>query len=169
MMPIVLIVGGVILAFFGSIKLLKFTETLSSVLEEINSLYGTDAFKSHSELRSELDELNYSYYEILDRQDERISSVEESVSRILNAEKPLDYSEGKDIIEEEKDVESAEFIPPTDFTIRGEEDEGDIFKFRILSLYQSGISSEEIAKILEIDIGTVELVCALYGGSQGEA
>lgn len=181
MTPIVLILLGLALSFYSAIKLLQFSSQLSDKMEEMNALFSSDAFEVHRELRRELDELNYSYYEILERQDERISGLETKLDQLASFGL-FDYKEKGgtvnkiSISEAEAGLESGEREPegflqsasaeapePAERTDLSQEpfDDRDL-NSKVLALYQSGLGKEEIASELNIGIGLVETICSIY-------
>ncbi|MDO4772664.1 MAG: hypothetical protein Q4A72_03790 [Bacillota bacterium] len=182
MTPIVLILLGLALSFYSAIKLLQFSSQLSDKIEEMNALFSSDAFEVHRELRREMDELNYSYYEILERQDERISGLETKLDQLasfgLFDYKEKDGTVNKISISEAEDglgtgereaaegllqsasaeaAESAERTEPSQPPF----EDGDL-NSKVLALYQSGLCKEEIAGELNIGIGLVETICSIY-------
>ncbi len=105
MIPITFISLGLIISFVSAIKLLKFSSLLAEKLSEINELFSSDIFLMHKNLMEEMDELNYSYYEILERQDERISSLESKLETNLSLS-----SDAKPLAFTEKAVLSSDFL-----------------------------------------------------------
>lgn len=173
MIPFFIIISGILLCFFGFIKLLSFMDKFSKKIDEINSLYGSDVFKSYADLRLELDELNFSYYEILGRQDERIDKIENSLSAInidnsLKAESKNISLKTKSENEENKEDINFNYGKEADniYINNKETNPNDLMKKKILALYESGKSTGEISSLLKIGTGTVDLICSLYGGEK---
>ncbi len=156
--PIIIIVVGVAISFFAIIRLLKFTNDLSEKIQELNELFSSDAFLLHKELREELDELNFSYYEILERQDERITELEMSeVSPLATEEtvRSLDSDANPSVtLSGANDSERSRM---------GLDDTENTTNARVLAMYKDGKSKEDIAVELDLGIGMVETICSLYG------
>lgn len=179
MMPIFVILAGILLAFYGSIKLLKFLGDFSLLMSELNALYGSDAFEEQRAVKAELDELNYSYYEILDLQDKRISDLEIKLLGIdsktakllsgvdLNLQQKSYRKQGSFNETDTGSERSSETLNSTSDIAKEDLDSIDITKKRVLSLYEKGMGVQDIAETLNVDIGTVDLLCSLFGCTGG--
>ncbi len=174
MTPFILIITGVILSFISCIKLFRFSGEVSEKIAEINELFSSDAFLLHKDLREELDELNFSYYEILERQDERISDLEKKISPIEKDDKLLQElakmslnSEALSVEVEDKAIRKAE-IKEKDLNQKkkqisaSENNKNNEINTRVLMMLEDGYSKEEIASELDIGVGMVETICSVY-------
>ncbi len=132
---------GVFLVFYASIKLIKFFYDLSQKINEINELYSSENFLLHKELKQSIDELNYSYYEILEKQDDRITNLESKINDNISfgKKKYIDNFESKQELDEKIKLND-----------------------KITSMYKEGISKEQIAFELNVGKGIVDLVCSVY-------
>ncbi len=86
MMAIVVIIIGLILGLLGVRQLIYFFSEFSAFLARAEALVDGERFAEIERLNNEMDELNYSYYEILDDISERVVALEnakatESVSK----------------------------------------------------------------------------------------
>lgn len=134
------IVIGILLVFFAALRLLKVLKELSVVLRRFEVLTEGSSFAYLENLRSEMDELNYSYYEILDAFSERVDQVESSI-KALNRNIP------------ELSVPLVQ-IEKTDSDTQNATSERDL----INRLFSQGFSDQDIAKIMSVGIGKVSLL-----------
>ncbi len=136
-MSIFFIVVGCIVFLIGLYLVFSFLGEFKVQIDALNEIVRSDEFGILVNLREELDELNNSYYDILERQDERISNLEQ-----LN-----------DISESEKEFGEAE-----DNSLN---DEHRINRNEIISLLSEGKSVEDVAIKLGVDRSTVELIYSM--------
>ncbi len=134
------IVIGILLVFFAALRLLKVLKELSVVIRRFEVLTEGSSFAYLENLRSEMDELNYSYYEILDVFSERVDRVESSI-KSLNKNMP-------------------ELIQPVAQIEKPSKDDQNVTSERdlIYRLFSQGFSDQDIAKIMSIGIGKVSLL-----------
>lgn len=151
MMEYSLILIGIGLVIAGLYQITRFLIDFSSKLVLLDEVMGTEKFDDYQALRLELDELNYSYYEILSDLEERMSLLEESRefdSSLVERQSPLPVeAESKDLIAGVS----------VDSSVKEE-------KTMIQSLIDQGFGDAEIAKILNVGTGKVALIRKLYRG-----
>ncbi len=186
MMPIILIITGIILCFVSSIALLRFSSQVQEKISEINDLFSSDVFLMHKELREELDELNFSYYEILERQDERISSLETKLDPMSSRAESRDLTKVDEpvistevdstniVITSEADstntvitseADSTNTVITSEANRRSREnspDDSNPLNRQVLVMLKEGASKEEIASQLDIGVGVVNMICDVY-------
>lgn len=129
--------------------LLRFISDFSEIIKQLNQVYTGDVHKFNSDIRRELDELNYSYYDILERQDERISHLESE----LKNKTEYELIEENNTAAEIRDTKAEDDEP-----VKTEEDR----RVEIKKLYNMGRSAEEIAVELGLGQGYVDLILSLY-------
>ncbi len=176
----IIILVGVVFFIFGVIRLLKFTNDLSEKINEINELFSSDLFLLHKELREELDELNFSYYEILERQDERITELEGVVISAKDlsipnpsgsavemtddaSEAPPNKDQDRQISRQARNDTSAPVISSAAIAeSRDLNPDKESLNHKVLAMNKEGKSYYEIATSLGIGIGMVETICKIY-------
>ncbi len=82
-MAIFVIVIGLILVLLGVRQLIYFFSQFSDLLTRLETLIASERFTEIERLNTEMDELNYSYYEILDDINERVIALE--IAKAANA------------------------------------------------------------------------------------
>lgn len=164
MIPILIILVGVVLAFVGAVLLLRFMSEFSELIAKFNALYSGEVHNLNSELRDELNELNYSYYDILEKQDERLSKVEKLTEGMGSGSAPP-FS----VTEAESNRMDALHLIDTKLDERQEdaisEDnkvDGNSNVDQIKRLYNKGMPVEDIANKLGLGSGYVDLILSLY-------
>ncbi len=75
-MAIFVIVIGLVLVLLGMRQLLYFFSEFNDLLGRFEALIASERFTEIERLNNEMDELNYSYYEILDDINERVIALE---------------------------------------------------------------------------------------------
>lgn len=165
MMAIVIIILGLVSALAGSIMLLRFLSQFSSELARFNEIYTGEVHNLNSELRAELNELNYSYYDILDKQDERLSKLEKLTLSMISGEAPpfRISDEEKERLPETYGYSEAGLTqsPSTEGQASSEEGENPNVE-QIKKLYRQGRSAEDIAGELGLGHSYVDLILSLY-------
>lgn len=174
MMPLLIIITGLIMALVGSLMLLRFMSSFSDLVARFNSIYQGEVHSLNEELKEELDELNYSYYDILDKQDERISKLEKLTDRMVSGEAPPfcvvddagsgDNSEAARYIDGTLGVLSKQVGSSAEMAL----DEGNSSVDQIKRLYHEGKTTEEIAGELGLGSGYVDLILSLYVNKREE-
>ncbi len=127
MIAIVIIVVGIILFIMGARQLTLFVSDLYGALDRVEKILESPRFERVERLNLEVDELNYSYYEILDDINERLILLETAnkpAGRTLNG---VAYSAST-----ERDM--------------------------IISLVDSGMTDQAIAKRLGVGVGKVAVL-----------
>lgn len=158
MIPILLIITGVVIFFLSLIGIVRYSSEFLERLEEMNRFFSSDAFSMIEDTRRELDELNFSYYEILERQDERISGLETRWKELMdfgffdfdkNKASSLGADAGQKFSEAERGSDEAEELREQ-------------VNRKVLALHAKGKSAEEIAGDLDIGVGVAEMICSIY-------
>ncbi|MCK8058788.1 MULTISPECIES: DUF6115 domain-containing protein [unclassified Fusibacter] len=151
MMEYSLILIGIGLVIAGLYQITRFLMDFSSKLVLLDEVMGTEGFDDYQALRLELDELNYSYYEILSDLEERMSLLEDS--------RALDSSSVERQSPLQVEAESNDLVAgvSVDSSVKEE-------KTMIQSLIDQGFGDAEIAKILNVGTGKVALIRKLYRG-----
>ncbi|RXV61434.1 hypothetical protein DWB64_08460 [Fusibacter sp. A1] len=146
-----LILIGIGLVIAGLYQITRFLMDFSSKLVLLDEVMGTEGFDDYQALRLELDELNYSYYEILSDLEERMSLLEDS--------RALDSSSVERQSPLQVEAESNDLVAgvSVDSSVKEE-------KTMIQSLIDQGFGDAEIAKILNVGTGKVALIRKLYRG-----
>ncbi len=187
MMPIIFISLGLIMSFTSAIKLLEFSSELAEGISELDEIFSSKDFLMYKNLKTEVDELNYSYYEILERQDKRISMLEREISSKFstlsslpsfastdsvgkNGANDLSSSDSSVVSSDHSTVISSDHPPviPSEVErspnpISSSEEVEETLNSRVLKMNHYGISKEKIASELDIGIGRVEVICSVYG------
>ncbi len=138
-MSIFFIIFGTLVFLVGIYLIFKFLAEFKLYVDRLNEIVVSEDFRVLSSIRDELDELNNSYYDILERQDERITNIELMTTNTESA-----------VLE--KDLGSTYEENSMDTSVE---------KQRILSLIESGKSINEVARLAQVDVSTVELICSL--------
>lgn len=134
------IVIGILLVFYAALRLLKALKEFSVVLKRFEALTGNTSYAYLENLRNEMDELNYSYYEILDALSERMDQIESDIKSFRR--------DGAQPIERNVQLEAPEV------SVQKETNEREL----INRLFLQGFSDQDIAKIMSIGIGKVALL-----------
>lgn len=134
------IVIGILLVFFAALRLLKVLKEFSVVIKRFETLTGSTSHVYLENLRNEMDELNYSYYEILDALSERMDQVESDIKSIKR--------------ETAQPIGPVVQIEPPEVSVQKETSEREL----INRLIFQGFSDQDIAKIMGIGIGKVALL-----------
>ncbi len=131
-MSIFFIIAGILVFLIGLYLVFSFLGDFKIQVDKMNEVIESDEFGLIVNLREEVDELNNSYYDILERQDVRISELELAVSGEVGNSAPS--------VEE------------------GAEETNNIDRNKIVSLLSEGKTVEDVAIELGVDRSTVELV-----------
>ncbi len=76
MMSVVIIIIGIILFILGARQIALFVNDVNRALDRLVQILESERFERVERLNDEMDELNYSYYEILDDVNERLIALE---------------------------------------------------------------------------------------------
>lgn len=163
MMAVLIMLVGVGLMLAGSFLMLRFLGEFSELIKRFNELYQGEVHSLNSELREELNELNYSYYDILDKQDDRISKLEKLTTEFISSNAPP-FRVIDDGVSREPDAvrlidSKIEELPEEGGVIVGQ---GSSDVDLIRRLYEEGTSVEDIAKELGLGLSYVDLILSLY-------
>ncbi len=143
---------GVILVFCGLLFTMQALSALKKTLNAINALQEDAQFINISSLRYELDELNYSYYEILDDTSKRLDAIE----IILNQENVKKGIDGQQLVqqaERQSDLDAFEFVQTK---VATHSDKTELPRRIIIKkMIAEGMSDQDIAKVLGIGVGEV--------------
>ncbi len=98
-MAILVIVIGLVLVLLGVRQLFIFLSEFNALLVRFETLAASERFDEIERLNNEMDELNYSYYEILDDINERLIAVESGKQANAALKKPQTRGQRQAIIE----------------------------------------------------------------------
>ncbi len=141
MKSIIFILIGLIIFIIGLYMVFKFLAEFNLYINKLNDFVQTTEFGLISDLKEELDELNNSYYDILERQDERITNLE-IINKVVEKKSKILY---------DKKSENTD----------SKNDEDYDFERKVIKLYKEGKSLEEISILLERDYQAVAFICSL--------
>ncbi len=144
MISYMMILVGVLFILYGFYRLMKYMEMLRKREERLEYLLQDERYQTIETLKQEVDELNYSYYEILDNLNERISKLEAAGLEVVPTE---------DNLKNEMKVE--------DKTVH-QQTEPQSDKQRVQRLIDQGYSDQQIAKFLNLGSGKVALIRQVY-------
>lgn len=151
MMNYLLIIVGLILVVLGLRQLTRFTVDLNQKLKRLQKILDDQRFNDIENINDELDELNYSYYEILEEQNARLSALENSVAKAATK------------ADKQKGTAHSQPVPiATNPTPAKPIDDNQ----RVIGLIKRGFSDMQIAKILNMGSGQVTLIRKLYADRQ---
>lgn len=156
MINYLLIIVGLILVFFGLRQLMRFTVELNQKIKRLQKILNDQRFARLETINEELDELNYSYYEILEEQNARLSALENNVAKAVKADKST----------------ATIASPPANPAIRDKDTEPNKpinDNQRVIGLIKRGFTDIQIAKILNMGSGQVALIRTLYADFQEDA
>jgi hypothetical protein len=145
-----LIVTGVFFVLFGFFKLVTIFDRMHNQLSQFEKLSETTHYADLQELRQELDELNYSYYELLADLSDRLDETQTQLERLIHSDE--DNKKSRPQISNlplDSKVEDNLVKPFKPF-----EDE----RTRVIRLVEQGFNDSDIAKILQIGTGKVTLL-----------
>ncbi len=154
MINYVLIIVGVILAVFGLRQLMIFVSELDDNLQRVELILKSKRFEKIENLNTEVDELNYSYYEILDDLSAKVDELSLTVSGLEQSAKKSE----KNLFAAQFDAKLQAEVEPEMEAVIVEESE---VKKKIKLMIDEGFSDAEIAKNLEIGSGEVAIIRAL--------
>ncbi|PIE77276.1 MAG: hypothetical protein CSA13_00125 [Clostridiales bacterium] len=138
MIAIVIILVGIVLFIMGARQLTLFVSDVYRALERVEQILESPRFERIETLNREVDELNYSYYEILDDVNERLIALETKSKATERPRKGVAYAAAS------------------------EHD-------KIVSLINSGMTDQAVAKQLGVGVGKVAIVRKLDAGKPNKA
>ncbi len=97
-MAIFVIVIGLVLALLGIRQLIYFLSEFNALLVRFEKILASERFVEIEHLNNEMDELNYSYYEILDDINERLIVLENEKPKVQTTKTVQMSSQRKAII-----------------------------------------------------------------------
>lgn len=148
MIDVIILLIAIAILTYGIIKLIIFLRELKTLLEKLKKISDSENLEKYNNLLVEVDELNFSYYEILDRFDMRLDSYEEELKEI-----------NKKLISSQKDSKIKQEVKKTKEKEIADKDE--ILKKQVLALREKNLEIIEIASSLDVDVSTVEMICKI--------
>ena len=147
--------AGIILVFLGLLMSFRALNAIKHSLKSFYELQKDTKYLNLASLRQELDELNYSYYEILNDTSLRLDAIESILNR--NRESSLEATQNSVIVMDSTFVrEKTEEFSFLNNATGSNHIKPEIQKRMLIrKMISEGMSDQEIAKALTIGVGEV--------------
>lgn len=150
-MAYIVLILGLFIFIWGLYHLTKFIYLFSQQQKRLEVLMKKNAFESYETLRHELDELNYSYYEVLEGLLNRMDTLERSHKDHTFDHEKTTLKEASVLVQKPQAEKKQD---PQYFSVSGE-------KEAVIRLIEQNFTDQEIAKILNVGTGKIMLIRSL--------